>query len=105
MLPEPAIKRAAAFIDGQNLFHSARSAFGYTYPNYDALALTERLCRLQGWQLAQVRFYTGIPSRTDDPRWHHFWSRKLGVMGRQGIHVTRALFDTMPRRCGFRTER
>ena len=87
MPPEPATKRTVAFIDGQNLFHSARGAFGYTYPNYDALALAERLSRLQGWQLDQVRFYTGIPSRADDPRWHHFWSRKLGVMGRQGIHV------------------
>ncbi|MGH7411168.1 MAG: NYN domain-containing protein [Candidatus Methylomirabilis sp.] len=76
-----------AFIDGQNLYHSARSAFGYTYPNFDALALAERLCRLQGWQLAQVRFYTGIPTRTDNPRWHHFWSHKLAAMGRQGIHV------------------
>ncbi len=34
-----------------------------------------------------MRFYTGIPSRTDDPRWHHFWSGKLVVMGHQGIHV------------------
>lgn len=87
MPPEPATKRAVAFIDGQNLFHSARGAFGRTYPSYDVLALAKRVCRLQGWQLAQVRFYTGIPSRTDDPRWYHFWSRKLGVMGRQGIHV------------------
>ena len=65
----------------------ARGAFGYTYPNYDVLALAERLCPLQGWRLAQVRFYTGIPSRTDDPRWHHFWSGKLVVMGYQGIHA------------------
>src|SRR6185312_14044746 len=33
-LVEPAIKRAVAFIDGQNLFHHARQAFGYHYPNY-----------------------------------------------------------------------
>jgi hypothetical protein len=46
---EPAIKRAVAFIDGQNLFHSARNTFGYTYPNFDALALAARLCRLQGY--------------------------------------------------------
>ena len=87
MPSEPATKRAVAFIDGQNLFHSARGAFGHTYPNYDVLALAERLCRMQGWQLAQVRFYTGIPSRTDDPRWHHFWTHKLAAMGRQGMHV------------------
>ena len=42
---EPAVKRALTFIDGQNLFHSARLAFGYTYPNYDVRALADRLCR------------------------------------------------------------
>ncbi len=39
MRVEPATKRAVAFIDGQNLFHAAREAFGYTYPNYDVMAL------------------------------------------------------------------
>ena len=32
---EPAIKRAIAFVDGQNLFYAAKEAFGYSYPNYD----------------------------------------------------------------------
>ena len=36
---EPPIKRAVAFVDGQNLFHAAREAFGYTYPNYNVSAL------------------------------------------------------------------
>jgi hypothetical protein len=34
MPPEPAVKRAIAFIDGQNLFHAARESFGYPYPSY-----------------------------------------------------------------------
>ncbi len=84
---EPSIKRAAVFIDGQNLFHAVREAFGYTYPNYDVLALAGALCRAQGWELKQVRFYTGIPDPGDDPFWHDFWSAKLAVMGRQGVHV------------------
>ncbi len=84
---EPAVKRALTFIDGQNLFHSARLAFGYTYPNYDVRALADRLCRMQGWQSSEVRFYTGIPASSDDSRWYHFWSAKLAMMGRQGIHV------------------
>jgi len=29
MPAEPAIKRAIALVDGQNLFHNARNAFGY----------------------------------------------------------------------------
>jgi hypothetical protein len=35
MPTEPPVKRAVAFIDGQNLFHAAKRAFGYPYPNYD----------------------------------------------------------------------
>ena len=51
MRPEPRVKRAIAFVDGQNLYHSAKTAFGYTYPNYDILALSDFVCRERGWQL------------------------------------------------------
>jgi uncharacterized LabA/DUF88 family protein len=87
MPPEPAQKRAVVFIDGQNLFHSVRESFGYTYPNYDVRALALRVCQDKGWELAQVRFYTGVPDLNDDARWHEFWSHKLAMMGRQGIHA------------------
>src|SRR3989441_902114 len=87
MPPDPPVKRTVVFVDGQNLFHAAREAFGYTYPNYDIRALAERMCAGRGWQLTQARFYTGIPDAQDDPRWHHFWSAKLAVMGRQDVHV------------------
>ena len=84
---EPPIKRAVAFVDGQNLFHAAREAFGYTYPNYDVAALSNQICARQGWKLAQVRFYTGIPDVGDNPRWHSFWTHKLAAMGRRGVVV------------------
>lgn len=87
MPPEPLDKRAVVFVDGQNLFHAAREAFGYTYPNYDAAALADHLYRANGWTLTQTRFYTGVPELLDDVFWHHFWAAKLAVMGRQGIHV------------------
>jgi len=48
---EPSIKRAVAFVDGQNLYHSVREAFGYTYPNYDVSALSRSICRSKGWEL------------------------------------------------------
>ncbi len=70
-----------------NLFHAAREAFGYTYPNYDVLVLADAVCRAAGWTLSQARFYTGIPDPTDNPFWHNFWSAKLAVMGRQGVVV------------------
>ena len=87
MPPEPASKRAVAFVDGQNLFHAAREAFGYAFPNYDIRALAEAVCTAQHWSLTQVRFYTGIPDAADDPLRNNFWSAKLAVMGRQGVHL------------------
>ena len=84
---EPAIRRAIAFLDGQNLFHSARQAFGTTFPDYDPVALAQAVCRSRSWQLKQVRFYTGVPAEAIDPYWHGFWSRKLALMGKHGVHV------------------
>jgi uncharacterized LabA/DUF88 family protein len=84
---EPQVKRVVVFVDGQNLFHAAREAFGYTYPSYDVSALAERVCTGQGWKLDQVRFYTGIPDADDNPWWNRFWTRKLAAMGRQGVVV------------------
>jgi uncharacterized LabA/DUF88 family protein len=87
MITEPAIKRAVAFIDGQNLFYAAKEAFGHSYPNYDVKALAEAVCQPRNWQLGQTRFYSGIPHRQDHPRWHHFWMAKMRAMSWQGIHV------------------
>jgi uncharacterized LabA/DUF88 family protein len=86
-LVEPAIKRAVTFIDGQNLYRAAKESFGYHYPNYDVRKLSAAVCGLRGWNLTQVRFYTGIPDRADDARWNHFWVGKLAVMGKAGIEV------------------
>lgn len=87
MPAEPPSKRAVIFIDGQNLFHAAREAFGHTYPNYDMMALAARVCQAQGWTLNQARFYTGVPDASDDEFWAGFWARKLLFMSRQGVHV------------------
>jgi uncharacterized LabA/DUF88 family protein len=89
---EPSSKRAVAFLDGQNLYHAARHAFGYTYPNYDPMALAATVCKRQEWTLSEVRFYTGVPDREDDAFWHHFWTSKLASVGRCGATVfSRAL--------------
>lgn len=67
MPPEPPVKRAVAFMDGQNLFHAAKEAFGYRWPNFDPLKLAREMSRLQGWTLGEARFYTGVPDRADEP--------------------------------------
>jgi len=81
------VKRAFVFIDGQNLFHAAKEAFGYSFPSYDVAALAGRVCAQLGWKLEQTHFYTGIPDATDNAFWNHFWTGKLAAIGRQGVRV------------------
>ena len=80
---------AVAFFDGQNLFQHAKAAFGHFHPNYDPRGLASAVCQLKGWRLTQVRFYTGIPTRERDRRWHDYWTRRLTAMHRAGIDVTK----------------
>jgi len=84
---EPVVKRAVAFFDGQNLFHAAKKAFGYNYPNYDPARLAKSVCATKGWTLKQARFYTGVPSADDNKAWNSFLTRKLLTMSRAGVHV------------------
>jgi uncharacterized LabA/DUF88 family protein len=87
MRPEPSVKRAIAFFDGQNLFYAAKYAFGYSWPNYDPLKLAHAACNMQGWQLVKTCFYTGVPSPQDDAFWNHFWTAKLAQMHRRGVQI------------------
>lgn len=84
---EPTSKRAMAYVDGQNLFNAAKEAFGYPFPNYHVLKLSQAICKQEGWNLAGVKFYTGIPDASIDPARHHFWVAKLAAMGTRGIRT------------------
>ena len=85
MLIEPVIKRAIVFIDGQNLFRSAKDAFGYNYPNFEPTELAARVCAAKKWSLQVVHFYTGIHSPEEHPKHHKFWAAKLLMMSRRGV--------------------
>lgn len=87
MLVEPAVKRAIVFVDGQNLFYGAKDAFGHLTPNYNIKALAETICANQTFSLAGIRFYTGVPDATDNPKLSQFWAAKLLKMSRQGVVV------------------
>jgi len=84
---EPTKKRAFIFIDGQNLYHATKEAFGYNYPNYNIKLLSEQICLSHGWELSGMHFYTGIPDPQDNSHWHKFWSKKLSHMGRLGVKI------------------
>lgn len=83
---EPDNKRAIAYFDAQNLFNVAKACFGYTWPNYDPHLLAHTVCRAKGWNLVQVRFYTGLPGNPSDHR-RQFWISKLAALGRRGAFI------------------
>ena len=89
--------RVVTYIDGQNLYHLAREAWGtdggfldtpYNWPSYDVAKLaTALVARDPGRTLEKVCFYTGVPNAG---RWHQFWNSKLRRLRNQGIVVTRS---------------
>jgi len=82
-------KKTVVFIDGQNLYHAVRENFGYTYPNYNVKLLSEAVCNKKGWEIDEIRFYTGVPDLEDNPFWHTFWDNKLASMGQRGVTIFR----------------
>jgi uncharacterized LabA/DUF88 family protein len=78
-----------AFFDGQNLFKAAEQAFNVTFPDYDPMLLAREVCKEEGWELAGVRFYTGVHAMKRNAHWHGFWSKKLAHLGKQGATVFR----------------
>jgi uncharacterized LabA/DUF88 family protein len=82
MPEEPRVKRAIAFVDGQNLYHAARHQFRSRLPDYDARALAKAVCNRHGWHLTATRFYTGVHKIQKNILWHLFWHKKFSVMER-----------------------
>jgi uncharacterized LabA/DUF88 family protein len=75
-------------IDGQNLFHATKTAFGRRHPDYDPQALAAAICaKHPDWDLVQTRFYTGIHSEKENYFWHHYWVSKLQTMGTRGVET------------------
>ena len=91
--------RAIVFVDGQNLYHLARNAWGtgesspYIWPSYDVEKLARAIVNsTPGRTLVEIRFYTGVPNPkfgTKQAFWHDFWSSKTRLMVNQGIYVYR----------------
>jgi uncharacterized LabA/DUF88 family protein len=79
--------RAIFFFDGQNLYRQAMKLFGkkYNHPNYDPIKLSNLVCRLKGWKMEKIYFYTGVPKASDNALWNTFWTNKLLAMKRKGV--------------------
>ena len=77
---EPPVKRAATFFDLQNVFLSSKSAWGYSYPNFDPIALSQLVVKKQhDWKLTEIHLYTGLHDLKRSAFWHNFWTKKLSA--------------------------
>ena len=47
---------AIAFFNGQNLYHSSKSAFSNASEDYNPKALAALIAKRQGWHLLQTQF-------------------------------------------------
>lgn len=79
----PASKRLYTFFDCQNLFKTAREAWGYPYPNFDPIKLSIMIQHKNpDWQLENILIYTGIHHPRKNKFWYSFWTNKLQVAAR-----------------------
>ncbi len=75
---EPKLKKVVTFFDIQNFYLTSKSAWGFSYPNFDPIALSTLVTsRHTDWKLTGIKLYTGIHSIAKNERWHKFWTNKL----------------------------
>lgn len=76
---------AAIFIDGSNLYHAAKEAFGFV--KHDVAALAREICQKKGWDCGAINFYSGVPTKEHDPVGFDRWDKRIAVMKQQNINV------------------
>ena len=86
--------RTLVLFDGQNLFRSAKDAWGpglpYSWPSYDVEKVAQHLASLRpGRILEHIWFYTGVYSEVQDYDKHWFWTNKLDSLENRGAYVYR----------------
>ena len=94
MQREPVTKRAVAFIDASNMRGGARRAFGESFSNFNPVAMAEEVCAAQGWSLAGVSYYLGVPDVRVTEDGHYTWMKRCARWRKQGVRVfTRTLLQ------------
>src|SRR6476619_7188324 len=74
--------RTVLFIDYQNMYRSAREAFGWEsegghFGNFRPYGLGRQMVRESGRTLSQVRVYTGIHTPQRNPNQHGQMQRRM----------------------------
>ena len=84
----PSICRVHTFIDAQNFFLTAKECFGYNYPNFDPIKLSQLVTGFENERiLNSIHFYTGVHSIQENEFLHKFWMNKLQGLRRAGVDV------------------
>jgi len=96
-IPErPQVIRVNTYFDSQNLFLSAKKAFGYKKPDFDPIKLSEYVVsQVDNAKLYDVYVYTGIHDPRKCPEnlknnaiyWNRYWANKLGILGNKGVKI------------------
>lgn len=82
--------RTYVYVDGANLFNSAKRRFGYMVPNCDIAKLAKAVTNIAlNRALAVIFYYIGVPRLEHDASNHNWWQRKLSATGRTGVKVVR----------------
>jgi uncharacterized LabA/DUF88 family protein len=83
-------ERVYAYIDGANLFNSAKRRFGYKEPNCDIAKLVRTIVALKPNRInAATYYYIGVPRQDHDQQRHDWWAKKLATIGKLGVKVVR----------------
>ncbi|MFW6027367.1 MAG: NYN domain-containing protein [bacterium] len=83
-------KRVAVFFDGRNARGAAAKAFDSDeLANFSPRLLARQVCEAQGWQLASVSYYVGLPGQGRLVRGEsrEDWEKRLSHWRRQGVRV------------------
>ena len=78
-------KKADCFIDGQNIFKTAKAVFGYNHPNFDVVKMCQLACNSNGWEVGKIYFYTGLPDEEKQPSWNAYWKNRVNHLESQGV--------------------
>jgi uncharacterized LabA/DUF88 family protein len=88
--PAPPPSRVIVFIDGANLFNSAKRRFGYKEPNADISKLAKTVVALKpNRKVEAIYYYIGVPKVEHDNQRHGWWDRKITAMGKLGVKTIR----------------
>lgn len=79
------MKRAIFFFDANNWYHNVKKY--YNPSEIDIKKLVDLLCKIKGYDLVEIRWYTSIPSISDGENMYYNHMSYLESLEKKGINV------------------